>query len=166
MLAALAPDIHEALVAAKAAGATHLNLDGTLIHTDRIAARGPNDADLWWTGKHKHHGGNSQVLSYPDGVPGWVSDVRPGREHDTTCAKNAPGRLLEALAVSEDEPTLTDLANLNLSPAIRHPHKKPKNGELTEAQTTYNKGSSGCAQTARSIPQGCESSASNPEQRG
>lgn len=141
LLAALAPDVHEALLAAKAAGATHVNLDGTLIHTDRVAARGPNGADLWWSGKHKHHGGNIQVLSHPDGFPGWVSDVRPGREHDTTCAKNAPG-LLEALALSDSEhglPTLTDLGYQNLSPAIRHPHKKPKNAELTEEQQTYNK---------------------------
>jgi len=140
VLAAVAPGLHEALLAAKAAGATHLNLDGTLIHTDRVRAPGPNGADLWWSGKHKHHGGNIQVLSHPDGFPGWVSDVRPGREHDTTCAKKAEG-LPDALAVYAAEhamPTLTDLGYQNLSPAIRHPHKKPKGGQLTEEQTTYN----------------------------
>lgn len=36
-------------------------------------------------------------------------------------------------------PTLTDLGYLNLSPAMRHPHKKPRGGELTEAQNTYHK---------------------------
>jgi hypothetical protein len=46
LLAALAPDVHEAILAASAAGASHLNLDGTLIHTDRAAMKGPNDADL------------------------------------------------------------------------------------------------------------------------
>lgn len=156
LLAALAPDIHEALLAAKAADTTHLNLDGTLIHTDRVAARGPNGADLWWSGKHKHHGGNIQVLSYPDGFPGWVSDVRPGREHDTTCAKAAPG-LLSALELFEAEhgmPTLTDLGYQNLSPAIHHPCKKPKGGQLTEAQTTYNKvirGIHGVAERANAL---------------
>lgn len=69
VLAALAPDIHATLLAAKAAGATHLNLDGTLIHTDRVARPGPNGADLWWSGKHHHHGGNIQVISGPDGFP-------------------------------------------------------------------------------------------------
>jgi hypothetical protein len=141
ILAALAPDVHEALLAAKAAGATHLNLDGTLIHTDRVAAPGPNGADLWWSGKHKHHGGNIQVLSLPDGFPCRTSEVRPGREHDTTCARNAPD-LLPALELHETEhhiPTLTDLGYISLSPAIRHPHKKPKGAELTDAQTTYNK---------------------------
>jgi hypothetical protein len=156
VLAALAPDVHQALLAAKAAGVTHLNLDGTLIHTDRVAARGPNGADLWWSGKHKQHGGNVQVLSHPDGFPGWVSDVRAGREHDTTCAKNSPG-LLDALALYESVygiPTLTDLGYQNPSPAIRHPHKKPRGGELTEAQTTYNKvirGVHGVAERANAL---------------
>lgn len=156
VLAALAPDVHEALLAAKAAGATHLNLDGTLIHTDRIAARGPNGADLWWSGKHKRHGGNIQVLSHPDGFPGWVSHVRPGREHDTTRAKAAED-LLPALALYEAEygmPTLTDLGYINLSRAIRHPHKKPKGGEPTAAQSTYNKvirGVHGVAERANAL---------------
>jgi hypothetical protein len=29
-----------------------------LIHTDRVAMRGPNGTDLWWGGKHEYHGGN------------------------------------------------------------------------------------------------------------
>ncbi len=102
--------------------------------------KGPNDAGLWWSGKHRHHAGNVQVPADPAGFPIWVSGGRPGREHDTTCAKAAPG-LLAALAVCESEyqiPTLTDLGYLNVSPAIRHPFKKPKGGQLTEAQTTYN----------------------------
>ena len=140
VLAAHAPDVHGALLAAKAAGVTHVNLDGTLIHTDRVAMRGPNGADLWWSGKHKHHGGNIQVLSYPDGFPAWTSDVRPGREHDTTCAKKA-GDLLPALEHHDAEhriPTLTDLGYIGLSSAVRHPHKKPKGTDLTEQQTAYN----------------------------
>jgi hypothetical protein len=60
VLAAGAPDLATALERAKAAGLTHLNLDGTVIRTDRVAAPGPNGADLWWSGKHKHHGGNVQ----------------------------------------------------------------------------------------------------------
>ena len=156
VLAYCAPDIHEALMAAVAHGATHINLDGTLIHTDRLAARGPNRADLWWSGKHKCHGGNIQVLSLPDGFPLWVSDVRPGREHDTTCAKAAAGLLpaLKALDTDQQIPTLTDLGYLNLTPAIRHPYKKPKGGELTEAQTAFNtliRGVHGISERANSL---------------
>jgi hypothetical protein len=103
-------DLAEAVSAAKAVGAGHLNLDGTVVRIDRLAAVGPNGADLWWSGKHKHHGGNVQVLSDPGGWPICVSGVRPGRDHDTTCAKAAAG-LMPALtqAAAEDMPTLTHL---------------------------------------------------------
>lgn len=67
VLAAGAPDFATALERAKAAGLTHLNLDGTVIRTDRVAAPGPNGADLWWSGIHKHHGENVQVIAAPDG---------------------------------------------------------------------------------------------------
>lgn len=67
VLADHAPDLSTALERAAAAGYTHLNLDGTVIRTDRVAAAGPNKADLWWSGKHKHHGGNVQVIAAPDG---------------------------------------------------------------------------------------------------
>jgi hypothetical protein len=91
VLAMRRPGLHGALLAAKVAGHTHVILDGTLIYTDRIHAPGPTaGVDLWWSGKHKHHGGNIQVVSAPDGWPLWTSDVRPGREHDTTAARADP----------------------------------------------------------------------------
>jgi hypothetical protein len=91
VLAAQRPSLHGALLAAKAAGHTHLIIDGTLIHTDRIHTRGPTPGvDLWCSGKHRCHGGNIQVISAPDGWPLWTSGVRPGREHDTTAAHPDP----------------------------------------------------------------------------
>ena len=48
VLADHAPDLSTALERAAAAGYTHLNLDGTVIRTDRVAAPGPNGAALWW----------------------------------------------------------------------------------------------------------------------
>lgn len=122
MLAGHAPDLSTALEPATAAGHTHLNLDGTVIRTDRVAAPGPNGADLWWSGKHKHHGGNFQVISAPDGWPIWVSPVRPGREHDTTCARTH-GLIdaLNRLASTLDIPTLTDLGHENAGDGFRHP---------------------------------------------
>ncbi|GLY79029.1 hypothetical protein Airi01_072960 [Actinoallomurus iriomotensis] len=82
-----APDLRRVLAAAQRAGLSHVNLDGVVIPTDRVAAPDPNGADLWWSGKYKHHGGNVQVISAPDGWPLWTSEVRPGREHDMTCAR-------------------------------------------------------------------------------
>lgn len=139
VLADHAPDLSTALERAATAGYTHLNLDGTVIRTDRVAAAGPNGADLWWSGKHKHHGGNVQVIAAPDGWPLWVSPVRPGREHDTTCAR-AHGLVdaLNRLAATLGVPTLTDLGYENAGPGFRHPVKKPKGGELTEPAQAFN----------------------------
>ncbi|WP_460764167.1 HARBI1 family protein, partial [Nocardiopsis oceani] len=140
VLASQAPDLHTALQRAHQAGHTHLNLDGTLVRTDRVAAPGPNSADLWWSGKHKHHGGNVQVVSTPDGWPLWTSPVRPGREHDTTCARAAEGLLpaLEDIAAKHGVLTLADLGYLNLSPAMRTPVKKAPGRVLTEREQSYN----------------------------
>jgi len=66
VLAARKPSLHGALLAAKAAEHSHVLLDGTLIATDRIASPGPTrGVDLWWSGKHRRHGGNIQVVSAP-----------------------------------------------------------------------------------------------------
>lgn len=46
VLADHAPDLSTALERAAVAGYTHLDLDGTVIRTDRVAAAGPNGADL------------------------------------------------------------------------------------------------------------------------
>ncbi|GAA3784803.1 hypothetical protein GCM10022403_019400 [Streptomyces coacervatus] len=140
LLADQAPDLSTALERAAAAGYSHLNLDGTVIRTDRVAAPCPNKADLCWSGKHKHHRGNVQVISTPDGWPIWVSPVRPGREHDTTCAR-AHGLIaaLNRLAAILDIPTLTDLGYENASPGFRHPVKKPQGRELTTRQKTFNR---------------------------
>lgn len=139
VLSQQAPDLKAVIEAAREAGVTHLNLDGTVVRTDRVSTPGPNGAGLWWSGKHKHHGGNVQVISTPGGWPLWVSEVRPGREHDTTCAKAAP-ELLPLLEQAEHAgiPTLTDLGYENLHPALRHPIKKPKGRELTDEHKTYN----------------------------
>jgi hypothetical protein len=113
-------------------------MDGVVIRTDRVAVPGPNGADLWWSGKHKHHGGNVQVISTPDGWPLWVSDARPGREHDMTCA-HAHG-VTDALA--EIRGALIGLADLGYEGAadvLRVPVKQTKGTRLTDDQKTYNK---------------------------
>jgi len=49
---------------------------------------------------------------------------------------------------------LTDLGHPNLSPALRHPPKKPGGGQLTEAQTIYNnviRGVHGVAERANAL---------------
>jgi hypothetical protein len=134
-----APTLQEALAAAKAAGYTHLYLDGTLIETDRCRALGPNGADLWWSGKHQQHGGNIQVLSSPDGDPLWTSEVRPGREHDLTCARLHG--LLDPLAKAAENGLimLADLGYVDAGTGFRLPYKRSQGGTLTDDQIQYNK---------------------------
>lgn len=80
VIAAQAPDLHEVFERAHAEGWNHVCLDGTLIPTDRCSAKNPETGhDLWYSGKHKQHGGNVQVLGGPDGYPEWVSPAEPGR---------------------------------------------------------------------------------------
>src|SRR5918912_3990386 len=60
VLAAAAPGLRGALLAARAAGHAHVTVDGTLIRTDRCQVPGPTArtdrsgrrVDLWGSGKH------------------------------------------------------------------------------------------------------------------
>ena len=140
VLAVRKPSLHNALLAAKAAGHTHVIVDGTLIETDRVSAPGPTDGvDLWWSGKHQHHGGNIQVVSTPDGWPLWTSDVRPGREHDMTAARADPDLLrLIAEWVCDGQASLADLGYQGEPEIFTVPFKKPKGATLTVDQQTFN----------------------------
>ncbi|MGH3716978.1 MAG: HARBI1 family protein, partial [Micromonosporaceae bacterium] len=144
-LAAQAPGLHSALLAAKAAGHEHVSIDGTLVATDRCRVPGPTTGvDLWWSGKHHHHGGNVQVITAPDGWPLWTSRVRPGREHDTS-ALRAHAEMLPALAAwtGADLPVLGDLGYEGEAETITVAIKKPAGGELTDEQKAHNKAHNG-----------------------
>ena len=141
VLAARAPSLESVLQAAKTAGYPHLNIDGTLIETDRVATPGPTPGvDLWWSGKHANHGGNIQVITAPDGWPLWTSDVRPGREHDTTALREHT-QILPLLTTwtAEHLRVLGDLGYEGEADTITIAFKKPQGGELSDIQKTYNK---------------------------
>src|SRR5438270_6606942 len=110
VLAAQAPDLHQVLAAGAAAGWSHVTLDGTLIRTDRCRTVNPvTGHDLWYSGKHRAHGGNVQIVGDPTGFPVAVSDVEPGSTHDVTAAR-ATGFLgaLHAAAALLGLPALAD----------------------------------------------------------
>lgn len=140
VLAARSPGLKSALEAAKAARYSHVSIDGTLIETDRCAAPGPTPrVDLWWSGKHHQHGGNVQVMTIPDGWPIWTSDVRPGREHDTTAMRAHP-EILPALTEQRTElRTLGDLGDEGEAGTITVAFKTPARGHLTDVQQIFNK---------------------------
>jgi DDE superfamily endonuclease len=146
-LAAAAPGLRGALLAARAAGHSHVHVDGTLIRTDRCSAPGPTvrrgrsqaRVDLWWSGKHAAHGGNVQVLTTPDGWPIWTSPVRPGREHDTTCLR-AHAEVLPALTEWTDQThaVLGDLGYEGEQAALTTPVKKVAGRPLSDDERTVN----------------------------
>jgi hypothetical protein len=77
LLAARAPRLRQAVRDAKKAGHAYVVLDGTLIAVDRVAADRP-----FYSGKHKKHGMNLQVIASPGGDILWVSGALPGSVHD------------------------------------------------------------------------------------
>ena len=80
--AARGPKLRTALAAARKAGHAHIIIDGTLVPIDRVAADRP-----FYSGKHRRHGMNLQVISTPDGDIVWVSGPLPGAAHDLSAAR-------------------------------------------------------------------------------
>ncbi|WP_349816470.1 transposase family protein [Streptomyces sp. MRC013] len=80
LLAALAPGLTDAVRTASAKA--YLILDGTLLPIDRIAADQP-----FYSGKHKRHGMNVQVIADPFGQLLWASPALPGAVHDVRAAR-------------------------------------------------------------------------------
>ena len=81
LLAARAPKLRRAVRDAKKAGHAYVVLDGTLIPVDRVAADRP-----FYSGKHRRHGMNLQVIASPGGDILWVSGALPGSVHDLNAA--------------------------------------------------------------------------------
>jgi hypothetical protein len=89
LLAARAPKLRTAVRDATKAGYAYVVLDGTLIAADRVAADRP-----FYSGKHKRHGMNLQVIASPGGDILWVSGALPGSVHDKNAESAPRGALL------------------------------------------------------------------------
>ncbi len=138
VLAHRAPDLHQVLEAGRAAGWSHVVLDGTLVRTDRCRVNNPESGhDLWYSGKHRAHGGNVQVICDPAGFPVAVSDVQPGSMHDLAAAR-ATGFLgaLHAAAALLGLPTLADKGYDGAGIGILTP---AKGGNLAPSTATRNR---------------------------
>lgn len=111
VLAAQAPDLHEALERAREEGVPFVILDGKLFSTDRLSEQVTSvkgeEIDAWYSGKHRRPGGNVQAVIRPDGLPLWAGPAEPGHVHDITAAR---AHALPALyrAASLGMPTLAD----------------------------------------------------------
>jgi hypothetical protein len=91
VLSALAPTLEQAV--STASRKAYVILDGTLLPIDRIAADRP-----FYSGKHKKHGMNVQVITDPFGRLLWASPALPGAVHDIKAARThgIPAALTQA----------------------------------------------------------------------
>jgi len=143
VLAAQAPDLHQALEQAKTDGATHLVLDGKLFSADRLNEQTTSTTgtqiDAWYSGKARHTGGNIQAIMAPNGFPLWVCDVTPGSTHDLTAARDQVLGALYWAASQLDLPTLADGGYTGAGIGIHTPIKQPGNNQvLAPDNRTYN----------------------------
>jgi DDE superfamily endonuclease len=82
LLAARSRSCTRPLRKAKRAGRASVVIGGTLTPIDRVAADRP-----FYSGKHRRHGMNFQVIASPDRDILWVSGPLPGAVHDLTAAR-------------------------------------------------------------------------------
>jgi hypothetical protein len=136
-IAAQAPDLHDVLDRAHAAGLAFRCLDGTLVPTDRVAARADAGHNLWYSGKHRTFGGNVQVLADPGGFPLWVSAVRPGCTHDMRAARELVLPALYPYA-ARGLPVLTDKGYTGAGVGVHAPIRRQPDGPLHTDNRCYN----------------------------
>jgi DDE superfamily endonuclease len=145
VLASRAPNLESALLAAKMAGYTpcqhrrHADRDRPLPHTWPYEGCGPvvvGKACQPWREHTGHH--RSRRLAAVD------IQRAPGREHDTTALREHL-EILPALAtwIAANRPALGDLGYEGEAGTITVAFKKPKDGQLTDAQKAHNKAHKG-----------------------
>ncbi|MCY1144058.1 transposase family protein [Actinoplanes sp. Pm04-4] len=106
-------------------------LDGTLIPIDRVADQKP-----YYSGKHKRHGVNVQVIADAAGRLVWASAALPGAAHDLTAA-----RIHEIIAAltNADVMTFADKGYQGARGSVRTPFKRRRfRPKLSRWQKTMN----------------------------
>jgi hypothetical protein len=127
-LADLAPGLTAALRSSKA---RYILLDGTLAECDRV---GDGRAD--YSGKHRRHGVNLQVVTAPDGALVWISPPLPGRVHDLTAARR---HRIIATCVRLGIPILADKAYQGTGDIAAVPHRRRPGKDLPIKQKSVNR---------------------------
>ena len=122
LLAALAPTLDQAITVA--AGKAFVILDGTLLRIDRVGMTSGYDR-AFYSGKHKAHGVNVQVLADPAGRLVWISPTLPGARHDMGAARHH-GIIdaLNAASIDTGVYALADTAYQGGGPAVRVPQRR------------------------------------------
>lgn len=118
LLAAMAPTLATAIEVAQRKA--YVVLDGTLLRIDRVGMAGGHDRP-YYSGKHKCHGVNVQVLADPAGRLIWISPTLPGARHDMGAAREHG--IIDALNTA-GVPTMADSAYQGGGPVIRVPQRR------------------------------------------
>ena len=121
LLAAMAPTLQRAVQVAS--GKAYVILDGTLLRIDRVgmaSAAGGYDR-AFYSGKHKCHGLNVQVIADPAGRLVWISPPLPGARHDMGAAREHG--IIDALNQAQIT-AIADTAYQGGGPAIRVPQRR------------------------------------------
>jgi hypothetical protein len=95
-------------------------LDGTLLRIDRIGMTSGYDR-AFYSGKHKAHGLNVQVVADPIGRLVWISPPLPGARHDMGAAREHG--IIDALATHEI-PAAADTAYQGAGPTVAVPQRR------------------------------------------
>jgi hypothetical protein len=107
-------------------------LDGTLIPIDRVADQKP-----YYSGKHKRHGVNVQVIADAAGRLVWASAALPGATHDLTAARTHG--IIDALARA-DVMTFADKGYQGARGSVRTPFKRRRfRPKLSRRQKAVNR---------------------------
>lgn len=114
LLAAAADDVATAMQRIRRLA--YAILDGTLIPIDRVADQRP-----YYSGKHKRHGVNVQVIADAAGRLVWASPALPGSVHDLTAARDH--RIIDALTIA-DVMTFADKVYQGAHGSVRTPFKR------------------------------------------
>jgi DDE superfamily endonuclease/Helix-turn-helix of DDE superfamily endonuclease len=130
LLAATADDLDTAMD--RIGRLAYAILDGTLIPADRVADQKP-----YYSGKHRRHGVNVQVIADPAGRLIWASAALPGSAHDLTAARTHG--ITDALT-SADVMTFADKAYQGARGSIRTPFKRHRyRPKLSRRQKAVNR---------------------------
>ncbi|MCD0485003.1 transposase [Streptacidiphilus sp. ASG 303] len=123
-----APGLTRAL---REAEAEDVVVDGTLAECDRL---GDGRAD--YSGKHRRHGVNLQVVTDPQGEIVWISRALPERTHDLTSARtHRIITICERLGI----PALADLAYTGAGGTFAVPTRRRPGQDLTAKQRPLNR---------------------------
>ena len=118
LLAAMAPTLEQAIAVAQRKA--FVILDGTLLRIDRVGMASDYNRGFY-SGKHKCHGLNVQVIADPVGRLVWISPVLPGARHDMGAAREHG--IIDALDAAGIT-TIADTAYQGGGWAIRVPQRR------------------------------------------